>query len=260
MRKVLSIILLLTLLFGCNNRKKIEKVELSQKSNTLKIKDSAKIELSINSILKKLDSIELPFSSKEISSKVKYYENFGGFFIDTLFTQIGLSKLLDQVDNKNPKLGIVSEIYDINFEYHKSHITRNDDIIYAYGNYNDYNYNISSQILFPVFKKELEKVNLIGSYSQFFGENGIPGVFFTLTSFDKTGNQIDYLIIFNRFTWENGLEIDFEMKKDYSIQLVRKEIKYFDGDLENELNPPKVTVKLENYILNEEGLFEKVEK
>lgn len=214
----------------------------------------------IDSILTKLSSINLPYSSKNITGKVKYYDSIGGFFVDTTFSKMGIQKLFTYADIKNPIQVFNSDTLSFDFLNRKSNTTIEDDLKFTYQNNDDYNYNIDSQILFPIFKKELEKFNLIGSYSQYFGENDIAGVFFILTSFDKTGKQIDYLIVFNRFTWENGLEIDFDIKKDFSIQLERKEIEYFDGDLENELDPPRETNRLENYILNNVGVFEMVKK
>ncbi|WP_055446362.1 hypothetical protein [Lacinutrix mariniflava] len=259
--KITTILFLLATIISCQTKRNDKTKITVAKVNSIKANSPFLTKRTdINFLLENLPSIDFPYSSKSIISKVKYYDTIGGFFIDTTFTKIGIQKLSTYIDIENSIQIYEGDTLSIDFFTQKTNTVIKDDITFAYKNNNDFNYNIDSQILFPFFKKELEKVNLIGSYSQYFGENDIAGVFFILTSFNKAGKQIDYLIIFNRFSWENGLEIDFEIKKDFSIQLDRKEIEYFDGDLEKELDPPRVKRKLENYILNDNGIFEKVIK
>ncbi len=262
MRLIIIICLFITVL-GCQTKKQNKAQVTLSKVDFVKVKGKNQLKnkmFNADSLLCNLQTINLPYSSKDIVSKVKYYDSFGGYFIDTTFSKIDVHKSFIYADIKKPIQIFNGDTLRMDFLNQKSNTVVKDDVIFAYQNNNDYNYNIKSQILFPVFKKELEKINLIGSYSQYFGENGIPGVFFILTSFDKTGKQIDYLIVFNRFAWENGLEIDFKIRKNLIIQLDRKEIEYFDEDLENELNQPQMTNKLENYIITEKGIFERMEK
>ncbi len=253
--RIISILLLCAITFSCKTKE--AKRTISTKTYANKTKEVFVQEklYHIDSILKKLTSINLPYSSKHILSKVKYYDSIGGFFIDTTFTKISVSKLFSYVDNKKPMLIVNKDVLNVNINKQKSNIIDVDGTIFAYGNKDDYNYNIASQIVFPVFKKEFKDFNLIGSYSQYFGENGIPGVFFILTSFDKRGNQLDYLIVFNRFSWETVLEKDFNIEKNFNIKITKKVIDYFDGDLERERETPLITKRTENYILNERGMF-----
>ncbi|WP_231891966.1 hypothetical protein, partial [Tenacibaculum ovolyticum] len=63
--------------------------------------------------------MNLPESSKYIESKVKYYENIGGFFLDTTFTKVSISKLFSYVDNKKPILIVNKDILNISFNKQK---------------------------------------------------------------------------------------------------------------------------------------------
>ena len=247
-----------TVIFSCKT-KELKKITFKKVQSNKKKEAFVNEKLyNIDSVLSKITLMNLPESSKYIESKVKYYDNIGGFFLDTTFTKVSISKLFSYVDNKKPILIVNKDILNISFNKQKSNIIDDDGIIFAYGNNEDYNYNIKSQIVFPVFKTEFKDFNLIGSYSQYFGENDIPGVFFILTSFDKKGSQLDYLIVFNRFSWESTIKKDFTIKKGTNVTTTKKVIDYFDDDLENEREKPLIIKKVENYIITEKGVFEKV--
>lgn len=255
-----TLLLLCVITFSCKT-KEVDKII----SNEAYVNEVKKVFVkerphNIDSILTKLTSINLPYSSNRIISKVKYYDNVGGFLVDTTFTGIGISTLFTYLlDSEKPLLGLNKKVLEVNINEQKSNIIEEDGVKFAYNNNEDYNYNVKSQILFPVFKKELENFILIGSYSQYLGENDIPGVFFTLTSFDKKGNQLDYLIVFNRFSWETLLEKDFTIKENIGVTITKKVIEYFDEDLENERETPIITKKTQYYVLNEKGIFQKIE-
>ncbi len=251
--RLIIILFLVVITVSCQTKKhnKDEVVQVNINNHSVGKK------IAIDSILAKLPSIDLPYSSEDIIPKVKYYDSIGGYFVDTINFKISAHKLYSYADIKKSPFFFDKDALKRCFLNNKSNIVSKNNLIFAYQNDNDYNYNIAPKVLFPVFKKELQDVNLIGSYSQYFGENDIPGVFFILSSFNKNGKQIDYLIVFNRFIWENGLEIDFQIKEGVGIQVYRKEIEYYDGDLENELDPPRITSKLEYYSLTKKGLFEK---
>lgn len=83
-------------------------------------------------------------------------------------------------------------------------------------NTDNFFYKISKKEFYPKFKILKDNSIIIGNLVQFYGENDIPGVFFQLNMFDKEGKQIDYLIIYNRFSYELVFKYDYQFNNDIS--------------------------------------------
>ncbi len=77
-------------------------------------------------------------------------------------------------------------------------------------------YRITKKRLYPQYKILKGHYILIGSIVQYYGENDIPGVAFQLNIFDKDGTQIDYLIVYNRFSYELVFKYYYKFNDDIS--------------------------------------------
>ncbi|MBO0591716.1 hypothetical protein I2486_09885 [Cellulophaga sp. E16_2] len=121
-------------------------------------------------------------------------------------------------------------------------------------------YNIKEKGFYPIFKYSHDAFTTVGSLVKYFGGNDIPGVFFILTNFNKNKEQIDYLIVYNRFLWEINYEYNFLIDENFKIHIDKKEEFYYDeerGDFINDDEEPEVKKHQETYIINNKGIFVK---
>lgn len=126
--------------------------------------------------------------------------------------------------------------------------------------YDNWLYKVSKKEYFPLYKVSKGDVILIGSFVEYAGENDIPGVFFQLHSFDMKGNQKDYLIVFNRFSFELVLKSGFQSNNNFSeitVNSVEEDWLNFDenGEMIGERETPLIARSSKLYILTENGLF-----
>ncbi|MFL0222482.1 hypothetical protein, partial [Tenacibaculum maritimum] len=175
----------------------------------------------------------LPLTSKKLDTLYFYDDNLG------------------YVLKKNIKKKKIDSIF---FKLTKKRDNLND-------NKGDYFYHFfydDNRQFFPVYRINKEDYIIVGVLTFFYGENDIPGIQFELHSFNKKGEQLDYLLVYCRFTFEISYKNNFTIDKDFNIRINKEMIDYFDGDLDNERKTPLITKRVENYILNDRGLFEEV--
>lgn len=115
---------------------------------------------------------------------------------------------------------------------------------------------------FPLFKKIKNGYVLIGSLVEYYGENDIPGVLFQFTLFDKVGSQIDYLIAYNRFSWELYLERNFMFNSNqFEIEVTDIEEDWVllneQGDIVGDRKKPIITKNKFTYSISKDGFLEK---
>ncbi len=111
---------------------------------------------------------------------------------------------------------------------------------------------------YPIYKTIKNNITIVGCLTLFY-ETDIPGILFELHSFDDKGKQLDYIIVYCRFTFEISYEYDFIMDENFNIKVQKKVIDYFDGDLDKEKEQPLIKHWKEQYILNDKGSFEKLD-
>ena len=124
-------------------------------------------------------------------------------------------------------------------------------------------YKLNNKKIYPFFREIKDDFVIIGSFIQFYGENDIPGVFFQLNLFNTKGEQIDYLVIYNRFSPELVFKYDFKINHDLSkikIEKIEEDWLLFDedGELIEERIKPKIKKQTEKItVLNTGFSFEK---
>ena len=119
-------------------------------------------------------------------------------------------------------------------------------------------YNITEKEFYPIFKYSHGAFTTVGSLVKYFGENDITGVFFILTNFNKNKEQIDYLIVYNRFLWEINYEYNFIIDEEFNIELNEIEENFYDEEKDGFIydnDEPKVIKRKERFAINREGYF-----
>jgi hypothetical protein len=216
-----------------------DSIKVLKQEEYLKVKDSVKknpIQTTNNlrlELFKNIPSKNLPTTSKKVDTL--YFYDEGQYIIKRAI--------------KGQKID--STLFDLKKERKGVDDASNESFYHFYFDY--------ERQFYPIYKIEKSDFIIIGCFT-FFYESDFPGVQFEFHSFNKEGEQLDYLIAYCRFTFEVNYENNFSIDKDLNIRINKRMTEFFDGDLDNELETPRVTKRLENYILNEDGLFEKVEK
>jgi len=121
-------------------------------------------------------------------------------------------------------------------------------------------YNITEKKYYPFFKQVKDDYITIGSFVQYYGENDIPGVSFQLNIFNHDGEQIDYLIVYNRFSFELVLKYDFIFNDKLSeiiIDKIEENWLFLDeeGEIIGERDTPKVKKEKETYKISSSGFI-----
>ncbi|MDO6760670.1 hypothetical protein Q4566_10705 [Tamlana sp. 2_MG-2023] len=156
---------------------------------------------------------------------------------------------------------------DEGFFLNKKKIKKTDSCIFDYLNSthtnhsDDFFYNIDSKKYYPVFKKKLENRVVVGSFVEYYGENDIPGVLLQLNLFDLDGNQVDYLIVFNRFSFEISIQYDFMINEAFSeieISKIEEDWILFDDEGEMiERKEPLISKEKEVVRITKNGFVKK---
>lgn len=229
--KLFSTIIIFSLLIGCNSNR-IKKPSLLGSQN-----DKEYIEFKQNqnfdSIIEALPNFVLPMSSDSISKLVQ--RNQGHYEIDSSFL------------NKN----ITYENND-NLFNNTTTVMKDDEFFF---------YEINDKVFYPLYKWKKGNHYIIGSLVKFYGENDIPGASFLISIFDKNGNQIDYLIAFNRFSWEINYEFDFTIDSLFIVKINKLIENYYDDEKDDfieEGEKPETIRKTVHYNINDRGNFFKI--
>ncbi|GEM_PF-2186604 len=250
MKKYNILLILVTLLISCNFQSQ-EKDSINQPSdssanrakfyNTKEQLDKKKFHL----LLGELDAMKLPLINNEINEYVKLIE--GEYYIDTIITKEKTSNYFELFDNEESNAIVNNTKYN-NLFNNTTSITDN------------FLYKIRKKTYFPLASFKFNNYTLIGSFVQFFGENDIPGVFYIITSFNKDGRQIDYLILYCRFNFETMIIYNFKCDRKFS-NIVVEDIEedwtlYNDlGDIIGEKEIPELIEHSKLYEVDNNGFF-----
>ncbi len=221
------------ILFSCN-QDKTKKPFLAKKQNAQE-QVHYNLNRDFDSIIEVLPNFILPMSSDSISNFIN--RNEGYYDVNSTF----LSDNIAYANKKKLFNNTTSVIKDEEFFF----------------------YQIIDKTYYPLFKLIKDNNYIIGSLVKFYGENDIPGVAFNLNIFDKEGNQIDCLIIFNRFSWEINYKYDFQIDSSFSITIDKLIENYFDDEKEDfikEDEKPESIEKTEIYSISGKGLLLKMKK
>lgn len=236
MKSILYIFICL-LVLSCLSRSSKSKKIIPSKANKIKESENVLFSDSLTSykleFLNKVPIRILPLTSKSLDTLFEYKE--------------GIYTIDDKV-----KKGEIDSIF-FNIRKQRKNIVENTKNESFYHFYYDY-----EREYYPIYKINKGNYIVVGTLT-FFYNSDIPGVQFELHSFNKDGKHLDYLITYCRFDFEVSYENEFHIDDNFNIKIFKKMIEYFDKDLDDELEEPKVTKRLANYIINEKGIFEKVE-
>lgn len=219
------------LLLNCKSNS-TKNIVINDKNDIYETVDSATILFiqQLNTLIKNLPDYNHSFSSENLTNYV--IDNDEGYFINQeVFTNKAILK--QSILNK----------------------TKGQHSI------KDTNYNISDKKYFPLYKLQKDSFVIIGSFVQYYGENDIPGVFFQLHTLDYSGNQIDYLIAYNRFSFELALKTNFKTNNTFSEFILESTEENWlildeNGEFVGERKSPILKNTIQKFILEEMGNFE----